>query len=492
MSGRPPLALSHSSPLGRALLDRRHFLAGVSGGLAGIALSDLLARDGLLAAQEPAAENPLAPRAPHFAPRARRVIQLYCAGAISHVDTWDYKPELIKRHDQPMPGVEKLITFLGENGNLIKSPWPFRPRGETGKMVSDLLPRLAELTDELCFVHSMTSKTNTHGPGEIFLHTGFTTEGFPSIGSWVSYALGTENRNLPSFVAILDPRGIPQQGPASYSNGFLPAAFQGTGFNADQPIRHLGRPAGVSAGADQAVKDFVRRLNDDHLSQNPGDTELSARIAAYELAARMQLSVPEVADLAGESRATRVLYGVDDSDPMCAGFARNCVLARRLLERGVRFITVYNGAYANNNKLNWDAHFDLKGNHENNAAIFDRPAAALLVDLKQRGMLDDTLVLCTTEFGRMPTFQKGAQGRDHNPKGFTVWLAGAGVRRGYSFGATDEFGFNAVENAVDIHDLHATVLHLLGLDHEKLTYYHNGTQRRLTDVHGHVIRDVLA
>jgi Protein of unknown function (DUF1501) len=492
MSRRRLPALPGSSPQGRDLLDRRRFLGRMSGGLTGIALFDLLDRDGLLAAHTPTAESPLAPRPPHFPPRARRVVQLYCAGAISHVDTWDYKPELIKRHDQPMPGVEKLITFLGENGNLIKSPWTFRPRGETGKMVSDLLPRLAELTDELCFIHSMTSKTNTHGPGEMFLHTGFTTEGFPSIGSWVSYALGTENQDLPSFVALLDPRGVPQQGPASYSNGFLPAAYQGTAFNADKPISHLNRPAGISAGTDQAVKDFVLRLDDEHLGQNPGDTELAARIAAYELAARMQLSVPEVADLTGESRATRALYGLDDPDPIHAGFGRNCLLARRLLERGVRFITVYNGAYANSNKLNWDAHFDLEGNHANNAAIFDRPAAALLLDLKERGMLDDTLVLCTTEFGRMPTFQKGAKGRDHNPKGFTVWLAGAGVKRAFSFGATDEFGYNAVENVVDVHDFHATVLHLLGLDHQKLTYYHNGTQRRLTDVHGHLIREILA
>jgi hypothetical protein len=471
----------------------------MSAGLAGIALSDLLARDGLLAlaadggdAAASLAVNPLAPRPAHFAPRARRVVQIYCAGAISHVDTWDYKAELIRRHDQPMPGVGKLITFLGENGNLIKSPWTFRPRGETGKMVSDLLPRLAELTDEFCFIHSMTSKTNTHGPGEIFLHTGFTSEGFPSIGSWVAYALGTDNQNLPAFVAITDPRGIPQQGPASYSNGFLPAACQGTSFSAQKPINHLDRPAAVAPRADAAVKEFLHRLNDAHLAQNPGDTELSARIAAYELAARLQLSVPEVADLASESPAIRALYGTDDPEPMRAGFARNCLLARRLLERGVRFITLYNGAYANNNKLNWDAHNDLKGNHEDNAAIFDQAAAALIVDLKARGMLDDTLVLCTTEFGRMPTFQKGTEGRDHNPKGFTVWLAGAGVKRGFSFGATDEFGYNAVENPRDIHDFHATVLYLLGLDHEKLTYYHNGTQRRLTDVHGHVIREVLA
>jgi hypothetical protein len=478
------------------LLDRRRFLAQFSGGLAGIAVTQLLAGDGLLRADthpDATGERPLAPRPPHFVPRARRVIQLYCAGAVSHLDTWDYKPALLKYHDRPLPGVENVVTFMGANGNVSKSPWQFRPRGETGKMVSDLLPRLAELTDEFCFLHSMTSKTNTHGPGEIFLNTGFTTEGFPSIGSWVTYALGTENQDLPAFVAIPDPRGAPQQGPASYSNGFLPAAYQGTAFNADKPISHLDRPSGVSAGADRAVKDFLLRLNDEHLRQNPGDTELSARIAAYELAARMQLSVPEVADLAGEGRATRALYGLDDPDPVRAGFGRNCLLARRLLERGVRFITVYNGSYSNAaRRINWDAHEGLKTNHEDQAAIFDRPAAALLVDLKERGMLDDTLVLWTTEFGRMPTFQKGTDGRDHNPRGFTVWLAGAGVKRGFSFGATDEFGFNAVEDVVDVHDFHATVLHLLGLDHERLTYYHNGTQRRLTDVHGHVIRDVLA
>ena len=360
-------------------------------------------------------------------------------------------------------------------------------------MTSDLLPRLGALADEMCFVHSMTSKTNTHGPGEIFLSTGFTAEGYPSIGSWASYALGTENHNLPAYVAIPDPRGVPQQGPANWASGFLPAIHQGTAFNADRPIANLARPSGLSEGDDRASRDFLKKLNDDHLRRHPGDADLSARIASYELAARMQLGAPEVSDLAGESPATRTLYGLDDANPTLAGFGRNCLLARRLLERGVRFVTLYNGAFAmGEGNLNWDGHRQIKSDYDRHGPILDQPAAALLIDLKARGLLDDTLVVWTTEFGRMPTFQKGTNGRDHNPSGFTAWLAGAGVKRGFSFGATDEFGHKAVDKVVDVHDFHATILHLLGLDHEKLTYYHNGAHRRLTDVHGRVIREVLA
>ena len=325
------------------------------------------------------------------------------------------------------------------------------------------------------------------------MSTGFTLEGFPSAGAWVSYALGTENQDLPAYVAIPDPRGDPQQGPANWTNGFLPAVYQGTAFNAERPINHLARPREISPGDDQAARDFLRLLNDEHLKHNPGDTELSARIAAYELAGRMQQSAPEVGDLTTESPATRALYGLDDANPLLAAFGRNCLLARRLLERGVRFVTLFNGAFAmGEGVLNWDGHRRIHADYNRHGPILDKPAAALLVDLKARGLLDDTLVVWTTEFGRMPTFQKGAQGRDHNPKGFTAWLAGAGVKRGFSFGATDEFGYQAVENVVDVHDFHATILHLLGLDHERLTYNHNGTSRRLTDVHGHVIRGVLA
>lgn len=485
----PPL-----SPSGLHLLDRRHFLGGMAGGMAGVALGALLDRDGrLLASTGRNSPNPLAPKPPHFTPKARRVIHIFCSGAVSHLDTFDYKPELIARHGQPMPGSDKLITFQGENGALARSPWEFKPRGECGKMTSELLPQLGAQADRLCFWHSLTSKTNTHGPGEMFLSTGFTLEGFPSIGSWVSYALGSENADLPAYVAIPDPRGVPQQGPANWSSGFLPAVYQGTAFNADRPISHLERPPEIAADTDRDSRDLLAYLNDAHLQRHPGDTDLAARIASYELAARMQLSAPEVADLSRESPATKALYGLDDPNEIKAAFGRNCLLARRLIERGVRFVTLFNGAFAmGEGALNWDGHRQIKSDYDRHGPILDGPAAALLIDLHARGLLDDTLVLWTTEFGRMPTFQKGAQGRDHNPKGFTAWMAGAGVKAPFSYGETDDFGHQAAIDVTDVHDFHATVLHLLGIDHEQLTYYHNGTQRRLTDVHGRVIRDVLA
>jgi hypothetical protein len=478
---------------GRRFLDRRSFLGEFATGMGGIALASLLAEQGLLAAgPDLRPDAPLAARRPPFTPRAQRVLHVFCTGAVSHLDTFDYKPELVKRDGQPMPGVDKLVTFQGENGDLARPQWAFKPRGQSGKMISDLLPHVAELADELCFIHSLTSKTNTHGPGECHMSTGFTLEGYPSMGAWVSYALGSENRNLPAYVAIPDPRGVPQQGPSNWTNGFLPAVFQGTVFNADTPIANLARPQSVTKDADRATRDLLKFLNDAHLERHPQDSELSARVAAYELAARMQLSAPEVSDLSGESAATRRLYGLDDRNSILAGFGRNCLLARRLLERGVRFVTVYNGAFAmGEGALNWDGHRRIKSDYDRHGPILDRPLAGLLRDLKARGLLGDTLVLWTTEFGRMPTFQKGTQGRDHNPKGFTAWLAGAGVKRAFSFGATDEFGHKAVEDVVTVHDLHATVLHLLGLDHETLTYYHNGIQRRLTDVHGHVIKKIL-
>lgn len=485
-------------PFTNSLLDRRTFLDHFGRGMGGVALAALLAEQGLLSAEREAwqpdirPEAPLAARLPHFPPRAKRVVHVFCTGAVSHLDTWDYKPELIKRHGQPLPGVEKLITFQGENGNLTQSPWKFRPHGQSGKYISDLVPHLGDCVDEMCFIHSLTSKTNTHGPGECFMSTGFTTEGYPSAGAWVSYALGSANRNLPAYVAIPDPRGGPQQGPVNWANGFLPAVFQGTVFNADNPIANLARPKEIAAPADQAVRDFLKRLNDEHLKRHPEDTELSARISAYELAARMQLSAPEVSDLNGESKATRALYGLDDANPILAGFGRNCLLARRLLERGVRFVTLFNGAFAmGEGNLNWDGHKRIRSDYDRHGPILDKPLAGLLRDLRARGLLEDTLVLWTTEFGRMPTFQKGAEGRDHNPKGFTAWLAGAGVKKGFSFGATDEFGHQAAADVTTVYDFYATVLHLLGLDHEKLTFYHNGIQRRLTDVHGHVIKSIL-
>lgn len=490
----PPL-----SHLGRRLLDRRDFLGHSASGLASIALAALCRRDHAHAAShapwrpviDPAA--PQQARPPHFAAAARQVLVIFCSGACSQIDTWDYKPELVRRHGQPMPGGDKLVTFQGAAGNLTKSPYTFRPYGQTGKYVSDLLPHLAQLVDEMCFIHSLTSRTNTHGPGENQMSTGYTLDGYPSIGAWVSYALGSECDNLPAFVAVPDPRGIPQSGPNNWSNGFLPAAFQGTGFNADQPIWNLSRPSELSAETDSATRAFLQLLNDRHLAQHPGDTELAARIASYELAARLQLSAPEVSDLSQETQSTHRFYGTDSANKLEAGFARNCLLARRLLERGVRFVQLFNGAYAMGEGVgNWDGHRMLKEQYDVHGPIFDRPAAALLRDLKARGLLAETLVVWCTEFGRMPVFQQGAQGRDHNPHGFTVWLTGAGVKRAFTYGATDEFSYRAVEKVSSIYDLHATVLHLLGLDHQRLTFFHNGTERRLTDVHGRVLHDILA
>ena len=478
-------------------MTRREFLWRSGGGLGGLALASLLRDDRLLADDGPIRpairpDAALAPRPPHFPAKAQRVLMIFCSGAVSHLDTFDHKPELARRSGQPMPGADRLVTFQGENGNLAGPLWRFRPRGQSGKMISDLLPNLAELADDLCFVHSMTARSNTHGPAENQMSTGFTLDGFPSIGAWVGYALGSPCRDLPAFVALPDPRGVPQVGPNNWGSAFLPAVFQGTAFGADRPIPHLARPAGVSESADRATRDFLCRLNDRHLAQRPGDTELSARIASYELAARMQLEAAAVGDLSTESAATLARYGADDPNRLKAGFARNCVLARRLLERGVRFVQLFNGSYAMGEGVgNWDGHKQLYADYSRHGPILDQPCAALVRDLKQRSLLADTLVLWVTEFGRMPTFQRGAQGRDHNPHGFTVWLAGAGVKKGFSHGATDEFGYRAVEDVCTIYDLHATALHLLGLDHERLSYYHNGIERRLTDVHGHVIDAIL-
>ncbi len=488
--------MSHSESLsahGRHLLSRRHFLNGTATALGSIALTNLLGLDGLLAANAPLIDpaKPYAPRAPHFPAKAKNAIVIFCAGAVSQLETWDYKPELIKWDDKPLPGGPS-VTFQGPAGNLAKPQYAFRPRGQTGKMVSDLIPHLAELTDDIAFIHSLTSKSNTHGPAENFLSTGFVLDGFPSLGSWISYALGSENQDLPAFVSILDPRGVPQNGSNNWGPGFLPAAFQGTTFSAKDPIRHLV-PPGVSSDADRAARSLLQRMNARHLEQNPGDNKLAARIASYELAARMQLRVPEISDLSTEPAQILRSYGADDSaNPIKAGFAKNCILARRLIERGVRFVQLFNGAYASGGELNWDGHNKLKDQYDKHAAILDQPAAALIRDLRQRGLLEDTLVVWCTEFGRMPFFQKGAQGRDHNPDGFTCWLTGAGVKGGVSHGVTDELGQRAIHDIHPLYDLNATILHLLGLDHEKLTFEHNGVQRRLTNVEGEVIRAILA
>jgi hypothetical protein len=473
---------------------RRQFLADLGNGLGGIALAWLLAREGQAATgSADTAASPLAARAAPVSPRARRVIQVFCPGAVSHLDTFEYKPELIRRHGEPLPGQENLVTFQGGNGSLLKSPWGWRQHGQSGKWISDVLPHLATCVDDIAFIHSMTARSNTHGPALIQMNTGFVLEGFPSAGAWTTYALGAANQDLPAFVAIPDVRGLPPNGPANWSAGFLPAAFQGTSFNTDRPIANLNPPPGSTPGEEREVRRLLARLNAGHLKRNPGPSELAARVAAYELAARMQLSAPEVTDLTRESADTLRFYGADSPNPLKAAYARNAILARRLVERGVRFVQLYCGGPASqvDGLLNWDAHKTLKADYERHCPIMDQPTAALLKDLKRRGLLEDTLFLWCTEFGRMPTHQTGSAGRDHNPGGFTVWMAGAGVKGGTSYGATDAFGYRAEQDVSSIYDFHATVLHLLGLDHKKLTYYHNGAQRRLTDVHGQVIRPVL-
>lgn len=469
--------------LGEQLVSRRGFLSNAFTGLAAMGLTSLLTDDAFASVAG----------TPHFAPRAKQVIQIFCPGAASHMDLWEHKPALEKYHGTPMPG-EPIVSFQGKNGNLMKSPWAFTPRGECGKMISEMLPNVGRHVDDMAFIHSMTSKTNTHGPGCVFMNTGHATEGFPSAGAWISYALGSLNDNLPTYVCMPDIRGEPPNGKANWSNGFLPAEHQGICMSGHQSVRHLEVPDGVSDREEYATRAFIDQMNEAHAARHPGNSELRARMSAYELAARMQLSAPEVGDLDSEPEHIHALYGTRDSNKLKSAYARNCLFARRLLERGVRYVNLYCASRASgvDGLLNWDAHKTLKQDYERHCPVFDQPTAALLTDLRQRGMLDETLVLWTTEFGRMPTHQEGTTGRDHNPDGFTCWMMGAGVKGGTSFGATDEFGRRAEVNPVTVWDYYATVLDILGFDHERLTYYYNGLDRRLTDVHGYVIKDVLA
>ncbi|MFN3158954.1 MAG: DUF1501 domain-containing protein [Rubinisphaera brasiliensis] len=495
----------HLSPQGRYLLNRRGFLGTAGLSTASLALASLLNKDGLLASEPLTAggktpirpdidpNNPYAPRQAHFETAAKQVLVIYLPGAVSHVDTFDYKPALYQMHGKKPPSLP-AVTFEGPSGNIAQPFWKFRPRGESGKMVSDLLPHLAEQVDDFCFFHALTTDTSAHPQGENFMNTGFTMEGFPSFGSWVTYALGTENQELPAFVAINDPRGLARSGKNNFGNGFLPAAFQGTDFTAQNPPTNLQRPDRVSRRQDQKTVDLLQRLNAKHLEQYPGDADLAGRIASYELAGKMQTSVPDVMDLSGETESTLKAYGVEGGSELKGHYARNCILARRLIEKGVRVVQLFNGSdpSGGNGITNWDSHSDILKTHAMQAEIMDQPTAALIADMKQRGLLENTLIVWATEFGRMPFLQANGTGRDHNPSAFTCFLAGAGVKKGFSYGESDEFGFEAVVDKTSVYDFNATLLHLMGLDHERLTYYHNGLERRLTNVHGHVVHDVLA
>ncbi len=477
---------------------RRNFLWQLGGGLGGVALSSLLAREGLLAAPSPeAASNPLASKPPHFAPKARTVIQIFCPGGLSHVDTWDYKPELARRAGKPFDPDGKLTFFASKPGNCQPSYWPFRQHGQSGKWISDLFPKLARSVDELAFIHSMQSKTALHGPAMFMANSGFIRPGFPCMGAWVTYGLGSASENLPAFVVLPDPRGLPPGGVANWGAGFLPAVHQGTVIETaagKAAIADLFPPAGRDQPpeVERAGRAFLQKLNAAHAAARPGDSLLDARINAYELAARLQLSAPEVTNLQGESPATQQSYALENAD--LGPFGRQCLLARRLVERGVRFVQIYCGAEnttAKKIRPNWDSHEDLVRDHGYWGAVLDSGASALLADLKQRGLLDSTLLICTSEFGRQPSSQ-GGKGRDHNPGAFTAWLAGGGIKGGTSYGTSDELGFKAAEHPSYCYDLHATALHLLGLNHEKLSFYQNGIQRRLTDVHGTVLQSLLA
>ena len=487
------------SPVGRGLLNRRDFMKTTGGALGSLGLSHLLAGDNLLASEggksplrpniDP--QNPYAPRPGHFPAKAKQVLVVYCPGGVSQVDTFDFKPDLWKFHGKKPPGIPE-VTFEGPTGNIAKPFWKFRPRGKSGKMISDLVPNLGALADDLCFFHSLHTSTSAHPQGENFINTGFTVEGHPSRGAWLGYALGTENQNLPAFVSINDPRGKPRSAKNNWGSGFLPAAYQGTDFNASALPANLKLPKSISKNSEKNTNDLLKFLNEKHMEQFPGDSNLAARVATYELAGRMQMSIPEVSDISKEPEYIREEYGVNSPNKIKGEYAKNCILARRLLEQGVRVVQLYNGANSPNGINNWDSHNNLEKTHQAQADIMDQPTAALISDMKRRGMLDDVLVVWCTEFGRAPFLQANGTGRDHNPGAFTCFMAGAGVKKGYSHGMSDEFGFKAADKPQSVYDFNATILHLMGLDHERLSYYHNGIESRLTNVHGHVIKDVLA
>jgi hypothetical protein len=460
--------------------NRREFLWQYGGGLGGLALAHLCARE--------------AKAAVDHAPKAKRVVQLFMSGAASQCDSFDYKPLLIKKAGEIWDPGEKVELFQSNPGVVMPCPWEWKQYGESGKWVSGLFPHIAECSDDIAFVTSMLSKSNVHGPATFMQNTGFVLPGYPSAGAWVSYALGSANENLPVFVVLPDPRGVPPNGPANWSSGFLPAAHQATPIRVGManPILDLFPPESakfVTKDAENEGLALLDVVNRAHLKSHAEDSRLEARIKSYEMAARLQLSAPEVLDIAGESDATRQLYGVDN--PVTADMGRRCLVARRMLERGVRFVQVWSGADNGFPRRNWDSHENLAKDHWDMGVAMDRPVAALLKDLKSRGLLDETIVHWTTEFGRMPCSQ-GSKGRDHNPFGFTCWLAGGGIKGGVIYGSTDEWSYKATKDPVYCYDIHATMLHLLGIDHTRLTFRHNGIDRRLTDVYGVLISEILA
>jgi hypothetical protein len=487
-----------------SLFTRRHFLQRAGGGFGLIGLAALLNQEGLLDSTSLAADglgaqalNPMAPRPSHFPGKAKRIIWMFINGGPSQVDTWDYKPALAKWDGKSMREFDATFKdttgfFKNQVGGLMKSPFAFTPRGQSGKMVSELFPNLGEHVDKMAFIHSAFTESNNHSPALFMMNTGLPRMGFPCVGSWVTYGLGSENQSLPGFVVMSDPRGrgLPKGQAANWGAAFLPGVYQGTHLRPKgPPIANLERPTGLTDEEQRKQLDLLKRINQIHHEQYRAEQELAARIESFELAYRMQSAAPEAIDLESEPENIKKLYGMDDK--RCEHVARQCLTARRLVERGVRFVQIYSGGM--DNQLSWDGHSDIKGNHEQFAGETDKPVAGLLTDLAQRGLLDETLVIWGGEFGRLPIAQTGKNpGRDHNPHGFTLWMAGGGIKGGVSYGESDEVGYAAAVDRVHVNDLHATILHLIGLDHERLTYVYNGRKFRLTDVAGKVIRPILA
>jgi hypothetical protein len=471
-----------------SLITRRSMLQKVSLGFGSLALAGLLS-DKSYGALTGGARTP----GPHFAPKAKRVIFCYMSGGVSHVDSFDPKPELAKRHGQPMP-VPVKPTMFNNNGNIMGSPWEFKNRGQSGMPVSELFPHIAGHADSLAVIRSMTSKVNEHAQGNYFAHTGFPFMGHPSAGAWVSYGLGTENQDLPGFIVLQSGSAVPPHGGVGvFSNGYLPGQHQASILKADGDEALPNIKPRESDAVQRQRLGFIKGM-DDRFLREASEPQVEAAIKNYETAYRMQTAVPELCDIKGESEATRQLYGLDDKEPNKAAYGRQCLVARRLIERGVRFVELSclsQGIGAGGAPNPWDQHGKIKEGHGAMANQVDQGIAALITDLKQRGLFDDTLILFSGEFGRTP-FSQGSDGRDHNPTGFSLWMAGGGVKGGTVYGATDELGYNAVENVATFYDFYATVLHLLGIDHEKLTYRFGGRDFRLTDVHGNVIKDVLA
>ena len=472
-----------------ALLTRRSLLRRAGAGAGMLGLATLLRDEKLLAASL----DPLAPRESHFPAKAKRVIWIFANGGPSQVDTWDYKPALERHDGQELGGFDKFTGFFANSvGGIMKSPFAFRPRGQCGKMVSDLFPHLGEHVDKMAFIHSGYTDSNNHSPALFMMNCGLPRMGLPCTGSWVTYGLGSESRDLPAFVVMSDPldRGLPKGNASNWSAGFLPGVYQGTWLKPKgDPIDNLLPPKDQPTSAQRGQLDLLAQLNQAHLETHSQDADLAARIESYELAYRMQSAAPDALDLSRESEATKKLYGLDQKH--CTHFAAQCLTARRLVERGVRFVQIYSGGMEN--QRSWDGHSDIKGNHSQFALETDQPVAGLLTDLSLRGLLDDTLVIWCGEFGRLPVAQKGkTPGRDHNPHCFTAWMAGGGTKGGVSYGESDELGHKAAVDKVSVHDLHATILHLLGMNHEKLTFTYSGRRYRLTDVFGNVIRPIIA